>query len=334
MLAGQRVIDVHHHFLPKQVFDQLKSQARGAPRLVNDKISITLNEDIYNVEAHLRDMDVGQVDAAILTNSGVSILGLDTCRKLNDGYAEIQRQAKGRLYGTAHVDIQDPDSAPRELERGIQELGLVAVALPASEPGVTLDSKALGPMWRKICELDVPVILHPALLPQNASTDYGLERSCFRPFDTTLAAVRIMCGVFPEFPKLKFVLPHLGGTSVFLRGRIAMVFEPVGWQDPSKQKGLSRVASEQRAAGLDEIFSELWGKFYFDTAGTGAWRLAVQWTAEEVTPARMLFGSDYPLEAQSGETVRELVEMVAGLRLRRDELQAIAGRNAEQLFRL
>ena len=334
MLAGQRVIDVHHHFLPKQVFDQLKSQARGARRLVNDKISITLNEDIYNVEAHLRDMDVGQVDAAILTNSGVSILGLDACRKLNDGYAEIQRQAKGRLYGTAHVDIQDPDSAPRELERGIRELGLLAVALPTSAQDVTLDAKALGPIWRKISELDVPIILHPALLPKNASTDYSLERSCFRPFDTTLAAVRIMCGVFPEFPRLKFVLPHLGGASVFLRGRIAMFFEPVGWQGTSKQKGLAKTASEQREAGLKEIFDELWGKFYFDTAGTGAWRPAVQWTAEEVTPARILFGSDYPLESHSGETVRELVEMIAGLRLSRDELQAIAGKNAEHLFRL
>lgn len=334
MLAGSRVIDVHHHFLPRAVFDRLKAQARGARRLVNDRISITLSEEICNLAPHLRDMAAGGVDAAILTNSGLSILGPDTCRQLNDGYAEIQEREKGRLYGSVHVDIREPDGAPRELERGIRDLGLVAVALPTSSGEVALDAKALGPVWRKIEELDVPIILHPALLPRNASTDYSLERSCFRPFDTTLAAVRIMCGVFPEFPRLKFILPHLGGTSVFLRGRIAMFFEPAGWQGVCRQKGLAKVVSEQREAGLAEILDELWGKFYFDTAGTGAFRPVVQWTAEQVTPARLLFGSDYPLESHSAESVRELVEMVEGLRLSREEVQAIAGGNAERLFRL
>ena len=30
MLEGQRVIDVHHHFLPRTVFDELKAEAGGA----------------------------------------------------------------------------------------------------------------------------------------------------------------------------------------------------------------------------------------------------------------------------------------------------------------
>ena len=46
MLEDTRVVDVHHHFLPKAVFDDLKAEAKGARRLVNDRISITLTDDL------------------------------------------------------------------------------------------------------------------------------------------------------------------------------------------------------------------------------------------------------------------------------------------------
>ncbi len=335
MLDGTRVIDVHHHFLPRAVFDALKAEAGGGLRLVNDRISITLRDDLHSVDAHLAAMDGGNVDSAILTYSGVSILGLATCRALNDGFAAIQREHRPRLYGACHVALQEAQASLPELERGVRELGLVAVALPTSAPGVTLDAPALGPLWRRIQELDVPVILHPALLPTGAPTDYGLERSCARPFDTTYAAVRIMNAVFPEFPNLKFVLPHLGGTSIFLRGRISMIsFEPPGWPIPAEKRQIAKTQREQRELGLDAEFEGRFAKFYFDTAGTGGWAPAVEMTAAVASPSRMVFGSDYPLETTSGATVGELVEMVGNLRLAPGDRRLIAGETAARLFNL
>src|SRR5579884_3990086 len=111
MLEDTPVIDVHHHFMPKAVFDDLKAQAGGARRLVNDRISVTLTPDLYSVEEHLATMDAGGVDTAILTFSGVSTMGLDVCRQLNDGFAEIQQAHKPRLYGAAHAYLGDPESA-------------------------------------------------------------------------------------------------------------------------------------------------------------------------------------------------------------------------------
>jgi predicted TIM-barrel fold metal-dependent hydrolase len=332
LLEGERVVDVHHHFLPKAVFDDLKEQAGGARRLVNERISITLSEDLHSVHTHLKTMDEGGVDSAILTYSGVSTLGMDVCRQLNDGFAAIQRAQRGRLYGAAHIPLGEPEEAPVELERAFHDLNLVAVALPTSDRGVTLDMPSLAPVWRKVTELDVPVILHPALLPEGASTDWGMERSCSRPFDTTLAAVRIMNGVFPEFPKLKFVLPHTGGTAIFLRGRISMFFAPPEVPNPAPE--LAKTQLEQRALGLESAFEERWGKFYFDTAGNGGWAPVIQWAVEVVGTQRLMFGSDYPLESHSGATVRELVDMIGGLDVPRQSKQAIAGTNALELFRL
>jgi aminocarboxymuconate-semialdehyde decarboxylase len=334
MSKSNPVIDVHHHFMPRAVFDRLKAEAGGARRLVNDRISITLTDDLHQVERHLQTMDEGGVDAAILTYSGVSILGLEVCRLLNDGMAEVQRAHSGRLYGSVHVPLDQPQAALAELERGVRELRLVAVALPTSAPGIALDMPALRPVWQKIAELGRPVILHPAMLPSGATTDYALERSCARPFDTTLAAARLAYGVLPDVPGLRVVLPHLGGTAVFLRGRLAMFFEPANWDGPPDKRDRAKTRRDQQALGLDRHFEDAWSSFYYDTAGTGGWAPAVQMTADVVGPERVLFGTDFPLETYSGPTIAELVVMVEGLRLGPAERAGIAGGNAAGLFGL
>lgn len=323
------VVDVHHHFLPDAVFQRLKSEAGGAKRLVNDRISITLNEDLHDPDAHLRAMDVAGVDAAILTFSGVALLGTDVCRMLNDGFAQLQRESPGRLFGAAHVSLADPE-APRELERAVRDLGLVAAALPTSELGINLDAPQLIPLWETISRLDLAVILHPALLPPGATTDYHLERSCARPFDTTIAAARIAYTVVPRVPNLRVVLPHVGGTTIFLRGRIAMFYEPP--EQAGRQLAITR--REQQAQGVLPKFEEAWSHFLYDTAGTGGWAPAVQMAVDVVGADKLLFGSDFPLESYSGETMRELVEMVQGLPLSEGARQGILGNQAAALFRL
>lgn len=333
MAPGMPFVDVHHHMLPRPLLEKLRKEAGGARRLVNERISITLTDELADPDAHLDAMRQAGVDVAVMAYSGVSLLGPDVCREVNDGFAAVQKHSQNRLFGSVHVHLADPD-APRELERGIKDLGLRAVALPTTELGMALDHPSLGPLWDKIQALGAPVILHPTLLPQGASTDFSLERSCFRPFDTTLAAVRLAYGVLPSRPGITVILPHVGGTTVFLRGRLAIFFEPADADVPEDRRGFAKTVSEQRALGLDKKFEEAWSHFYYDTAGSGGWPHAVEMAARVVGTERIMFGTDYPLETYSGATVRELVEMVQGLPLSEDQRKAIAGANAARLFHL
>lgn len=322
------VVDTHHHFLPDVLLSHLRELSGGEPRLVNDRISVTLNPDLASVPAHLLAMDGSGVDVALLTNSGVSVLGTEVCRLLNAGLAEVQRANPGRFVVAAHVDIEDPRCAD-ELRHCVEDFGSPLLALPTSAPTRQLDDRSLDGLWAAVSELGLPIILHPAQLPRGASLDYGLERSCARPFDTTQAAVRLMSGVLPRFPALRFVLPHCGGTAPFLKGRLAMFFNTPG-QPSSRQ--LPRTVREQQAEGLDQQFEALWSKLYFDTAGTGGWAPIVNYTAALVGTDHLMFGSDYPLESHSAETMRELVEMLAALDGDDDARRAIASGTAAALF--
>jgi predicted TIM-barrel fold metal-dependent hydrolase len=324
-----RVVDVHHHYLPPQVLSALQRQAGGASRLVNDRISITLQPLLADVDAHLEAMDAAGVETALLTYSGVSVLGRGVCAALNDGLAAVQAAHPGRFVGAAHVDLDDA-SAARDLERCVDELGFGVLALPTSTPERALDDPYLEPIWEAAENFGLPVVLHPSMRPAGASTDYGLERSCARPFDTTVAAVRLLSGVLPRHPGLRVVLPHCGGTAVFLKGRLQMFFEKPGEPPPS----MPRTVREQQGAGLDAVFSALWAQLWFDTAGTGGWAPAIEFSASVVGTDRLMWGSDFPLESHSSETLRELVSVVEELSLGADDRAAIATGNARNLLSL
>jgi len=328
MTESMLIVDTHHHFLPAEVLGRLQEMAGGKPRLVNDRISITLNPDLADIAAHLEAMDTAGVNVAILTNSGVSVLGTETCRILNAGMAEIQARYPDRFVAAAHVDLDD-ETAPDELDDCIARYATRVVALQSSSPTRDLDDPSLDPLWSRISDHQIPVILHPPNLPRGAALAYGLERSCARPFDTTQAAVRLICGVLPRFPKLRFVLPHCGGTTPFLKGRIAMFFNEPG--QPSDRQ-LPRTQREQRVEGLDRVFEELWSKLYFDTAGTGGWSPVVNYTAALIGTDHLVFGTDYPLESHDGATMLELVEMIADLDCSEEGRVQIAGGTAFKLF--
>jgi predicted TIM-barrel fold metal-dependent hydrolase len=197
---------------------------------------------------------------------------------------------------------------------------------------VNLDDPLMDSIWESAQRLHTPIILHPALLPKGAETDYGMERSIARPTDTTKAATRIIHNVFERYPELTFVLPHLGGTFAFLKGRIAMFYEHPAAPKPPDLQGYALTASQQQEIGLNRLFEERFRRFYVDTAGTGAWPQAVKMTAEVFGADRMVVGSDFPLEAKTGPEMAEVIACIYHIGLSNAEVRQVEATNAEQLL--
>lgn len=332
MATAELIVDVHHHYMPPVLFDRLAAQA-GGRRIVTNEISLTLNPSRKEPAAHLNVMDEAGVKTAVLTDQ-VQVMGAEVARLLNDGIAELQRQHPARFVGAIHLPIHEPRAAERELVRGIEELGLRAVALLACHLDVQLDDAVMNPLYERIQRDGLPIVIHPQSKPAGSDTLYHLDRCVFRPFETTQAIVRVMAGVLPRFPELRFIMPHLGGGAASLKGRMMAFFEPEDANVPAELKGYLKTQSEQKRLGLAERYEKLFRALYFDTAGTGAWQPALAAAFNITSPDRVMFGTDYPLECKTAANIIESLNVVREAARSAEDRAAILGKTAAAVFKI
>jgi predicted TIM-barrel fold metal-dependent hydrolase len=332
MASAELIVDVHHHYMPATLFDRLAAQA-GGRRIITKEISLTLHPSRKDLEAHLQVMDEAGVTVSILTDQ-VQVMGAEVARSLNEGIAAVQRKHPARFRGCIHLPIDEPAAAKRELERGIDELGLRAVALLACHLDVQLDNPIMTPLYEIIQKHNLPIVIHPQSKPTGSDTLYNLDRCVFRPLETTQAIVRVMHSVLPRFPGLRFVMPHLGGATSSLKGRMMAFFETDDADIPADMKGYLKTQAEQKRLGLTERFEKLFQSLYFDTAGTGAWHPALAAAFNVTTADRIMFGTDYPLECKTAANVIESLDMVRQASGSAPEKEAILGKTAAGLFNL
>ena len=110
-------------------------------------------------------MDEAGVTVSVLTDQ-VQVMGADVARMLNDGIAEVERKHPNRFLGAIHLPVHEPKEAERELARGINELGLRAVALLACHLDVQLDNPIMNPLFEQIQRHDLPILMKPFELKQ------------------------------------------------------------------------------------------------------------------------------------------------------------------------
>ena len=332
MASADLIVDVHHHYMPAMLFDRLAKQADGK-RIVTNEISLTLHPSRKDLEAHIKAMDDAGVTYSILTDQ-VQVMGAEVARALNDGVAEVEKQHPKRFRSAIHMAIHEPQSAQRELERGIHELGLRSVALLACHLDIQLDNPLMFPLYEIIQKNSLPIILHPQSKPTGSETTYSLDRCVFRPLETTQAIVRIMNAVLPRFPELRFIIPHLGGAASSLKGRMMAFFETDDAPIPAEMRGYLKTQNEQKKFGVTERFEKLFQRLYFDTAGTGAWGPSMAAALNITTADRIMFGSDYPLECKTAANIVESIDMVRQAPCSSADKSAILGTTAAGVFKL
>lgn len=150
-------------------------------------------------EAAVERMAAAGVDAAVVQNpyhapeSGH--------RRSNRTVAETIAPYRGKLYAFAGIFIRPtPDLA--ELEYAICELGFKGLKyLPASQSFRVNDFALLDPLYKKLIELDVPLLTHPG--PTN-----------FRGSDPSVCQMADYIDVARRYPDLKLIIAHYGAGAV------------------------------------------------------------------------------------------------------------------------
>jgi predicted TIM-barrel fold metal-dependent hydrolase len=208
------------------------------------------------------------------------------------------------------------------------------VALLACHLDIQLDNPIMNPLFEVIQKNQLPIIIHPQSKPTGSETTYNLDRCVFRPLETTQAIVRVMCSVLLRYPELRFIMPHLGGATSSLKGRMMAFFETADADIPADMRGYLKTQAEQKKFGLTERFEKLFQSLYFDTAGTGAWLPAMAAALNITNADRIMFGSDFPLECKTAANIVESLDMIRQAPCSASDKTAILGKTAAGLFNL
>lgn len=313
------VIDFSSHIITREVEKLLSSNKyfQGIRRSIAGESS--------DPEKRIELMEKFGIDMQVLTQTPPVIVGLDAeeaaevCRTSNDAIGRICQSYPETFIPFAFISLLDVKEAVRELDRAVNKWGCPGVIVGSNHDNKGLDDPENGPFFEKVCELDIPVFVHPIQWKSYnlVEEDFAVMRLFGWPFDTTIAILRlIVSGTMERYPTLRIVGHHLGGGMFpFFSNRFNI-----------KLPNLKHV--------LKKPVSESLRRIYGDTAvdGTAA---ALPCGHAFFGTERMLFGTDYPFSPENGEVyLRENLAIVKSMDLPEGEKDMILGGNAKKLLGL
>jgi predicted TIM-barrel fold metal-dependent hydrolase len=302
------IVDFQHHFTPRELIKEdpgdrmvLHYDAQGAP-------SYTIHSLLYDLDEHVRMMDVSGIDAAWLTSAAGMCADLETSRFVNDKAKQAERDYPGRFIGAAHAHPLGGADALKELSRCRHELGFQGVVITSETEGLFLDNPRFEPFWAEVARLGMFIFVHPALKLNFSQQFDGFDtaRSVGREFSLIMATIRLInSGVLDRHPELAFHMAHLSGGIASVLGRIRCFQDKDFWGT----KGNAR----HGALPKHDFDYYIRNRLIFDTAGFAGDMGSVKAGLVEIPSTRMVFATDYPQEIRKREVVRDFVRDLRAL---------------------
>ena len=325
-----RIVDFHNHYYPPEYVDALRT-SKSAVKVTSDEDGnpcVHYPGD-YNilVPGH-RDIDYREkvlidhgVDTQVLTftTPGVHVetppLAVELATQINDAFAKVVRQKKGRFTSLATLPLNDPAASVKERERAMKDLGMPGAMVFSNVNHVALADEAFAPLWKKADELGAVIYIHPTdPAGVEAMLDYWLMPLVGFLMDTTLAAARLVfSGVVERHPGIRWVLTHMGGATPYLAERFDRGY---------------RAFADCRTH-ISKPPTEYLKDFYYDTVNFNP--DAVEFAISFAGVDHILAGSDYPHQIGS---IPLMLETIEKLELDSASREKILGGNAVRLLGL
>lgn len=323
-----RIIDFHNHYYPPAYMDALKAGASNVRVTVDAggnpclhypgdyNIAVRGHRDIDYREQVLAEYGV-DTQVVTLTTPGTHVEAPATAARLaalvNDAFAEAVAARRGRFAALATLPLNDPMASAAELGRACRQLGLRGAMLFSNVNGIALSDQRFWPLYEVADDLAAVLHIHPTNpVGVEAMTDFWLMPLVGFLFDTTLAASKLVfSGVVERFPRIRWVLSHLGGAIPYLAERLDRGF----------------AAFRECRANISRPPSEYLREFYFDAVNFDArsLRLAIDFAGID----HILAGSDYPHQVGS---IPLMLDSINALPISDADKCKIFGLNAARLL--
>jgi predicted TIM-barrel fold metal-dependent hydrolase len=320
-----KIIALEEHFiLPREEQNLPPAAHRGNDReklLGVDTAAALL--DVGN--ARIAAMDEAGIDVQVLSQNQPGCQALDAsaaiamATEVNDLLGETVRAHPTRFAALAALPTADPAAAVRELERAVTRLGCKGAMINGLTQGSFLDEKQFWCIFECAQSLGVPIYLHPTKPHPAVMSAYfaGYEELAFASWgfgiETGVHFLRlVLAGVLDAFPKLTFILGHLGEGLPFMLHRIND-----HTQLAAIRRGLKRTVSDYLTQNLVVTCS---GNFSAP---------AFLCTVTALGIDNVLFSVDWPYESNIAG-----VEFLKRLPLAPHDLAKVAHGNAERVLKL
>jgi aminocarboxymuconate-semialdehyde decarboxylase len=325
-----RIVDFHNHYYPPEYVRALDT-SESVVRVTHDdegnpcvhypgdyNVLVPGHRDIDYREQVLIEHDV-DTQVLTFTTPGVHVeppaAAVRLARQINDAFARVVREKKGRFTSLATLPLNDPAASVAELERAMKDLGMPGAMVFSNVNHVALADEMYAPLWKRADELGALIYIHPTdPAGVEAMLDYWLMPLVGFLMDTTLAAAKLVfSGVVDRHPRIRWVLTHMGGATPYLAERF--------------DRGYRAFAECRR--NITKPPTEYLKDFYYDTVNFNpdAVKFAISFAGVD----HILAGSDYPHQIGS---IPLMLETIEALGLDEASKRKILGENAARLLHL
>lgn len=326
------IIDIHAHVCAAPELYQWKSlhmSARGAHGYAPKKFADEWVRDHPDTKRNLKIMDSVGTDVQFLSPRPFQLMHAEKPVKMVEAWAVsnhdyIAQQVKA--FPTRFQGVCAPPQSPGmpisfgfpEIDRCVKELGFIGLLID-TDPGEgdnstpTLGDEYWYPLWQKMVDLDLPGLIH------SSGCKHGRETySQHFISEESLAVLSLInSSVLEDFPKLKIIVSHGGGSIPYQIGR---------WQADYVMKAGRPIAE----------FNQRLSMLYFDTCLHA--KRSIEMLTAIAGSRNVMFGTENPgsgsaLNPETGKPFDDIKPVIDSIAALTDEdRRSIFEENARRLF--
>jgi predicted TIM-barrel fold metal-dependent hydrolase len=321
--VSSRIVDVHAHLMPSRYVTAVGQATRWTPFGPAGDPQLPFSDTDEHLAARISDMDQARVDIQVMSLGTTPHYLEDeaTSARLaalcNDEHAAFASRRPDRLRWLVTLPLPHADASVREARRGLDDLdGGVGVTIACSILDRSPADEAFWPLYEELDRRDGVVFFHPTIngLCSPLVNDFGLAGSVGTSLEDSMAALHLVVKAVPAtFPRIRWIVPHVGGVLAMLLNRL-------------DRQG-TRLPVE-----LPEPMSTTLRRFYYDTVAHGS-QPALQAAWRAFGPTQLLPGSDYPI-LKMFESYTRTFAWIEDADLPERDVDAILFRNAQALLGL
>lgn len=287
------IIDIHHH----AIFHNHKG---------------ILNLPKWSIESDNEALDRMGIKGALLS---LPISGpVAVVRKLNTGLADLYSFNPKKYGMLASLPMGDIDGALLEIDFALNQLNADGFILPTNYQGTYLGSENLLPILEELNKQNATVLVHPTLPAGDNLPIFDRDLSVYEyPLETTRSVMDLIYNNrLAQYPNIKWIISHAGGTIPYLAYRLSIAGE---WN------GITQTP-EQILKSIKSL--------YFDLALSTAPNV-FSCLQKIVESDHILFGTDFPLRFEAG-VQKSITELNNFIGYTTKDKSNILTNNAERIF--